>query len=92
MDPALVSKLENELMDTSFWPCRNAWFKKPLACLQSPFEISLWIDLDCEVTGPLDVLYDVYGSSIAMARYPQKYIPYPIYNSGVIVFRRYSHF
>jgi hypothetical protein len=88
MDPALVSQLENELFGTFFWAYRNAWFKKPLACLQSPFEISLWIDLDCEVCGPLDVLYDLYGDSIAMTRYPEKCITYPIYNSGVVVFRR----
>lgn len=85
----------------SVWLCRNAWFKKSLALLQSPFSIGIWIDLDCQINGSLEPLFHslVFGSEIALAKEPefiQKQdeakgflLPGEInYNSGVIVFRR----
>jgi hypothetical protein len=74
-----------------FWSCRNAWFKKPLACLQSPFERTIWIDLDCEVRGSILPLFTFsqHASGMALCKDPLvKQSPYPIYNSGVIVFER----
>lgn len=41
------------------WDSRNAWFKKPLACLQTPYQKTVWIDLDCEVRGSLQPLFDL---------------------------------
>ena len=80
MHPDLVAKSEEEF-GTLFWSCRNAWFKKPLACLQTPFERSIWIDLDCEVRGGLGGLFESYGESLSLTRYPGAY------NSGVIIFQ-----
>lgn len=37
---------------------RSAWFKKPSACLLSPFEKTLWLDLDCEVLCCLNEIFD----------------------------------
>ena len=37
---------------------RTAWFKKPLALLQSPFSIGIWIDLDCQIKGFLGPIFD----------------------------------
>ena len=74
-----------------FWPSRNAWFKKPLACLQTPFQRTIWIDLDCEIRGSLDRLFEFceHPSRIAMAREIQEQAERaPLYNSGVIVFQR----
>src|SRR5579862_7309437 len=62
IDPALVKQME-EACGKEFWPSRHAWFKKPLACLQSPFVKSLWIDLDCEIRGQLDPLFDLCEES-----------------------------
>jgi hypothetical protein len=67
-----------------FWPCRNAWFKKPLACLQSPFKRTIWVDLDCEIRGSLQPLFDcVNPHGIALFKEKAR----SVYNSGVIVFK-----
>src|SRR5689334_19040244 len=46
---------------------RGQWFKKPFACLASPFHRSAWIDLDCEVLRPIDALFDQCDSSCPLA-------------------------
>lgn len=80
---------------------RSAWFKKPFALLQTPFEVTCWIDLDCAIKGCLEPLFNSLGdvAQIALVReleetqdkdLEQQYIfPGEVsYNSGVIVFRR----
>lgn len=81
---------------------KKAWFKKPLACEKAPYDLNLWIDLDCLIKGPLNELFDAlsHDSHMAMVReYEVKvnephldfsYIP--IYNSGVLIFRKETHF
>ena len=82
-----------------FWPMRPAWFKKPLGLSLSPFPFSCWLDLDCEVRGNLEPLFNqlALGFDLALARdfmsgrsdmrqnmiAPAKVL----YNSGVIVYR-----
>lgn len=69
----------------SVWNARKPWFKKPLALLSSPFDIGLWIDIDCEVCAPLNpFLKDFKGSPFAVAREKQG----ALYNSGVILFQK----
>jgi predicted O-methyltransferase YrrM len=36
----------------------KAWFRKPFAILQAPFREILWLDLDCEVRGPVAKFLD----------------------------------
>jgi hypothetical protein len=83
---ALAEGWESHYPDT-FWASREAWFKKPLACLQSPYERTIWCDLDCEVVQPLDGLMracdDVSGIALAKDFSSQE-----MYNSGVIVFQK----
>jgi hypothetical protein len=79
---------------------RSAWFKKPNAFLHSPFDLSCWIDLDCEVKGPIDPVFHTLalGSEIALVREPVNILkddrtvsllPDEVtYNSGVVAFRR----
>lgn len=74
-----------------FWDSREAWFKKPAACLVSPFDRTIWIDLDCQIVGPLDPLFaEIHPTHIAIAKdiVASRRSPFPIYNSGVIVFPR----
>jgi hypothetical protein len=74
----------------TFWPSRNAWFKKPLACLQTPYNRSIWIDLDCEIRGTVSSLFELadHPSGVAMAREVHEIDSQgPLYNSGVIAFR-----
>lgn len=76
------------------WQARKAWFKKPKACLLSPFDVTLWLDLDCEVCGPLDDLFTGFDKGIELAIGLQDFrLDKPtVYNSGVIVFRKGSRF
>ncbi len=70
------------------WVYREAVFKKAFACLRAPFALSCWIDVDCEIRGPLDPLWTPLqlGMEIALVREPDG----SCYNSGVIAFRRKS--
>jgi hypothetical protein len=78
---------------------RVAWFKKPFACLHSPYLESIWIDLDCEIRGSLEPLFNILalGADLAMAQdliellrkpCPSFFTEYMIYNAGVMPFRR----
>jgi hypothetical protein len=75
------------------WNSRNAWFKKPFALLLSPYERTVWLDLDCEVLGSLHGLFSQYAQcELAMAReHRSDNLPlgHPdiVYNGGVIVFQ-----
>jgi hypothetical protein len=86
----------------NLWTWRQGVFKKPYAMGASPYTISLWIDLDCEVCAPIDPLFQILedGTDLAIASYPcpcHEYAqriqienvqdPKICYNSGVVVFR-----
>jgi hypothetical protein len=90
IDASSIDKWENTF-GTDFWIRRNGWFKKPMACLLSPYQKTIWIDLDCEVRSSIKPLFAHadHPSGIALA----KDIHDPLsngkgYNSGVIVFKR----
>ena len=83
------------------WAERHAWFKKPFACFYSPFERSIWLDLDCQVKGDLAPLFNCLnlGAEIALCRESESVqqlhqklellLPGEInYNSGVIAFKK----
>lgn len=75
----------------NFWEHRKAWFKKPLACLQSPYLRTIWLDLDCEVLGSLKDLFAASDHWSGFAIVKDREAPalsFPMYNSGVISFRR----
>lgn len=49
----------------------SSWFMKPFALLNSPFESSLWIDLDCKVLHNLDKYFDyIEPGKLAVSRDP----------------------
>lgn len=81
VDGQNVEIWEKRYPDT-FWDARKAWFKKPLACLQTPFHHTAWIDVDCEIVGSLKPLFDHSGVALAKDQ------NVPTYNSGVIVFEQ----
>ncbi len=64
---------------------RNFWFKKPLAFTLTPFEKTIWLDLDCEVLGSLAPLFAY--KNIALAK---EITNLSLYNSGVIVYKKNS--
>lgn len=47
--PQEKRSLWQEHYGEGIWFCREIWFRKPFALLCSPFPLSIWIDLDCEV-------------------------------------------
>jgi len=100
-----ISPLEKDRWEArygkSIWFFRSAWFKKPLSLLQVNFSIGIWLDLDCQVNGRLDPLFNslAFGAEIGLVREPQFIQNYDQkngfllaeevnYNSGVIVFRQ----
>lgn len=82
-----------------FWKIRKAWFKKPFTMLQSPFHTTIWMDIDCEVKGSLQHLFESHecqpGFRIALedentidewVRCGVFEKGEVIYNSGVVVY------
>lgn len=80
-----VESWESVLGET-MWHSRDAWFKKPLACLQSPYLYTLWIDLDCQILQSLLPLFTACKASQGLAMTKQGYQNQ--YNAGVIAFHR----
>ncbi|GEM_PF-1004207 len=78
---------------------RLSYFSKPFAMLKTPYQHTVWIDIDCQVQAPLSQLFDYCEGQIAltpMSPYKQKNptqqeaMPSDkvLYNSGVICFKR----
>ncbi|MBP9840932.1 MAG: hypothetical protein KBC64_00725 [Simkaniaceae bacterium] len=86
---SLVPEWEHQF-GKEVWSFRQAWFKKPLACLQSPYQYSIWIDLDCEIRGPLNALFSFCQGEEGFAIAKEVYQPKEnnTHNSGVFVFKR----
>jgi hypothetical protein len=89
VDKSLADQWEKEHQD-KVWASREGWLKKPLAMTQTPFERTLWTDLDCEIIGSITPLFQKIHlhSGIAMAKEVTKEAAY---NSGVVIFSRTSH-
>jgi hypothetical protein len=85
------------------WDFRPVWFKKPYACIKSPFEKTIWIDLDCQINAdlaPLFTLLDL-GAEISVFNNGQAHQKSlsdlnlilnkeAHYSSGVIAFQKNS--
>lgn len=97
IDPETAKMWES--MHPEIWRIRLEWFKKPFAMIKSPYEQTLWVDLDCQVKGPVEPLFEhclnEAGIGLAAeAEYSQKLnlhrkIILPgeiVLNSGVVVF------
>jgi hypothetical protein len=94
ISPHLVEAWEGRF-GKKVWKVRQEWFKKPFACLKAPYEISLWLDLDCEVCAPLSALFEAWDASTELGIVPSKasfpWQPF-IYGSGVIIFKKNASF
>ena len=80
---------------------RSSWFKKPQAAYFTPFDVTVWIDLDCEIGLNLNELSYFLDSNeeislrheldpaiffLVLTQY--NHIDETTYNSGVIVFKK----
>lgn len=100
VDPELASIWMT--IHSEVWEMRQAWFKKPFALLQSPYKRTLWLDLDCQVRGSLQPLFeqcDNGPTGIAMKKEEAGFIELDfkrglllqgeqVYNSGVVAFKQ----
>ena len=96
--PTISLKTEKEKEWIAFYgqnipTSRIAWFKKPFAALHTPFPLTIWLDLDCEVQNSLDPLFSylLLGAEIALLKYPKNQWMKEgerHYNSGVLAFRQ----
>ncbi len=91
----LQSQISSHLQETwekkygsHLWSGRDLWFYKPFALLQSPFKKTIWLDLDCEVLGPISHLFNKLHSHSGFALV-QDTIDTG-YNSGVVVYDKSS--
>jgi hypothetical protein len=74
-------------LKSSSWATRSAWFKKPFACLNSPYQNTLWLDLDCEVLGSIEEIFSLYSSHFPLGLLLEnKTLHPPHFNGGVIFF------
>ena len=100
-DPAWITPREKigedriaaweSLYGSSVWDARNAWFKKPIALLSTPYQKTVWLDLDCEVLSSILPLFETCSpaSPISMVRemassHLPLFHPEIKYNSGVM--------
>ena len=66
---------------------RSAFFKKPVACLKSPFKKTYWIDIDCKIEGDLSPLFNLLSFGIELVVQPISTKDNKIlFSSGVIGF------
>ena len=92
-----------EKMQPNVWSLRFTWYKKPFSLLLSPYERTIWLDLDCQVRGslqPMFTLCENEGGFAASAEHPpsqklnmERKMIMPgqtMYNAGVLVFSRHS--
>jgi hypothetical protein len=84
-----------------FWRARSSWFKKPFALLHTPFEKTLWLDVDCQVKKDLAPLFLEPVDDLSLVpepEYAQAHVQAfslcleneTLYNSGVILYRHQS--
>lgn len=61
--PASLAHSWEQFYGNNFWNHRNAWFKKVFAAAASPFQNSVWIDIDCEVAADISCLTSLCENS-----------------------------
>ena len=94
---------EDSYGSTSWWEKRKLWHKKPIALLQTPYQNTLWLDIDCEVHASLAPLFTqiAENGAILLCQEPKDvqdcdrekghiFAEEILFNSGVIGFTRGS--
>lgn len=90
-----VIPIEDSLLTQKGCLKKTMWFKKPLAFKQAPYDMNLWLDLDCKVRGPLEPLFEKLKEPQWLAIFEEPTTPVKDckhFNSGVVVFFKHSPF
>lgn len=103
IEPRLRALWESMILTKKLWEIRVKWFKKPFAMAQSPYQRTIWLDLDCEVKANLGPLFETCENATGFAiapepefsqeRWLQQGLLQPgerNYNAGVVVFKENS--
>lgn len=69
------------------WSWRQSCFNKPFAYLLSPYEETVWLDLDCEIFDNIEPIFQFIGRSEFAIADP---LDEECYNSGVVVYKKNS--
>jgi hypothetical protein len=73
---------------------RKGWFHKPQAMAATPFDVSLWLDLDCEVLADLSPIFDYAKDEPFIGLVEDvcvdPVLPYTFYNGGVVLYPKGS--
>ena len=66
----ILAKFWQRIYPGDVWKARSIWFKKPLALLKTPYEQTLWLDVDCQVRCDLAPVFAPLekGCGIALCR------------------------
>ncbi len=87
VDPSKIAIWEGRY-GPEMWDWRTSCFNKPFALALTPYEETVWLDLDCEILQPLEPIFQFikdFDFSIAIPHGDGRH------NSGVVVYRKNSH-
>ena len=100
----LGSKWE-KLIGSGVWDIRHKWLQKPFVFASTPFERTLWLDLDCEVRTSLSPIFSMLDKDVELVIGEE---PPPLqqglltlgltlpgevtYNSGVVAYHKNATF
>lgn len=82
--------LWEDIYQGDLWDGRTHWFTKPFLLLKSPYQRTVWMDLDCEVRKPIDKLFDFANEKDGFSILSFQLDDLNIYNTGVIACRHGS--
>jgi hypothetical protein len=91
--------LKERIFVKNIWDVRKLWFQTPLAMLQTPYQTTIWLDIDCEILGSLEDLFEKHDKQTGISMVEEDQLstnnrikdgllePGDImYNGGVIVY------
>ena len=82
----LSKKREWEVAYKNPWEARKCWFYKPFALLETPYEQTLWVDIDTFIIKPLSSLFELNLYRIALTQEHSR-----IYNPAKLLPREVSY-
>jgi len=101
LTPEAIALWESTVTGEDIWKSRQEFFKKPFACLASPYRRTIWLDTDCQVLKSIAPIFAFCNNpqGIALAEEPPIVLlkhkqdgllePDELeYNTGVVVFER----
>jgi hypothetical protein len=72
--PTAEAAIWEKHKELDVWKARLEWFKKPFACLQSPYKRTIWIDLDCQVRKSVAGIFSYCDNDDGMALAEEPYV------------------